>query len=63
MNQNEEDVEGIWEGQKDPGEEINKKFIIGVEGGAENGKEDGIRCSVHGKYIQSEKFWKWNISK
>lgn len=38
---------------EDSGEEINKKFTMGAEGGTENGKEDGIRGSVHRKYVQS----------
>lgn len=30
---------------------MNKKFIMRVEEGEENGKEDGIRCSVHRNYV------------
>lgn len=46
-------MEGTREGQKDSGEEINKKFIIGAEQGVENGKEDEIICSIHRKYVQN----------
>lgn len=33
---------------------------MGAEGRVENGKEDGIRCGVRRKYVQSYRSWKWN---